>query len=316
MALTVTFRAVTKAYANGVPVVDRLSLVVEAGTILALVGPSGCGKTTSLKMINRLVEPTAGEILLGDQPISALPITTLRRQIGYVIQHVGLFPHMTVAENIAVVPRLLGWSRTRIGARVDELLTLVGLPPETHRRRYPRSLSGGQQQRVGVARALAADPPVLLMDEPFGALDPITRVRIQDELLAIQRRVRKTVVIVTHDMDEAIRLGDKVAVLRAGRLVQHDTPANILRAPADDFVTDLLGHDRLIKLLSTLTVGSVMSAASPPADAPVIRRDDTLEAAFLRMLEGGHDCLTVDGGSLHLRDLLRARIGDTVEGLP
>jgi osmoprotectant transport system ATP-binding protein len=309
MALGVEFRSVTKAFPSGVTVVDQLSMKVEAGSILALVGPSGCGKTTSLKMINRLIEPSSGEIFVGDQAISTVPLNDLRRMIGYVIQYVGLFPHMTVAQNIAIVPRLLGWPREKIEARVDELLRLVGLSPDAHRDRYPRTLSGGQQQRVGVARALAADPPVLLMDEPFGALDPITRIRLQDELLDIQRRLRKTVLIVTHDMDEAIRLGDKVAILRAGRLVQFDTPVNILRQPADDFVADLLGHDRLIKLLSALSVGSAMSERPAPPGAPTIESKATLEQAFLRMLDSGQDALSVGGGSLHLRDLLKARTG-------
>jgi osmoprotectant transport system ATP-binding protein len=307
MALGVEFRSVTKVYPNGVPVVDRLSLEVEAGSILALVGPSGCGKTTSLKMINRLIEPSSGEILVNERAIKTVPLTELRRTIGYVIQYVGLFPHMTLEQNIAIVPRLLGWSREKISARVDELLDLVGLPPETHRGRYPRTLSGGQQQRVGVARALAADPPLLLMDEPFGALDPITRIRMQDELRTIQRRLRKTVVIVTHDMDEAIRLGDKVAILRAGRLVQIDTPANILRHPADEFVADLLGYDRLIKLLSTLHVQAVMSREPAPSGAGSIEANATLEQALLRMLDSGQDALAVGAGSLHLRDLLKVR---------
>ncbi|WP_454684800.1 ABC transporter ATP-binding protein [Ancylobacter moscoviensis] len=309
MALQVEFRDVTKEFPGTPPAVDRLSLTIEAGSILALVGPSGCGKTTTMKMINRLIEPSSGEIYLGDAPISHMPLKELRRMIGYVIQYVGLFPHMSVAENIAIVPKLLGWNKARIDARIDELLALVGLPPE-HRARYPRSLSGGQQQRVGVARALAADPPVLLMDEPFGALDPITRVRIQDELLAIQSKVRKTIVIVTHDMDEAIRLGDKVAVLRAGRLVQHEPPVDILRHPKDAFVAELIGHDRLVKLLSTLPVVSVMSEDAAPGEAPAVGREATLETAFLRMLDTGRDALAVEGGgSLHIRDLLRASIG-------
>jgi len=308
MALGIEFRSVTKAYPGAEPVIDRLSLRVAPGTTLALVGPSGCGKTTSLKMVNRLIEPSAGDILLGDRAISTMPLNDLRRRIGYVIQYVGLFPHMTVAQNIAVVPKLLGWPRERIRARVDELLSLVGLPPEAHRGRYPRTLSGGQQQRVGVARALAADPPVLLMDEPFGALDPVTRIRLQDELKSIQQRLRKTVLIVTHDMDEAIRLGDQVAILRAGRLVQIDTPANILRRPADDFVSELLGHDRLIRLLSTLSVGSAMSAVPAPAGAPAIAAEATLEQAFLHMLDSGREALAVGSGSLHLRDLLKVRV--------
>ncbi len=229
--------------------------------------------------------------------------------IGYVIQSVGLFPHMTLAQNIAIVPRLLGWSRERINARVDELLSLVGLSPDSHSGRYPRTLSGGQQQRVGVARALAADPPLLLMDEPFGALDPITRINIQDELLAIQRRLCKTVVIVTHDMDEAIRLGDKVAILCAGRLVQIDTPANILRHPADDFVGSLLGKDRLIKLLSTLRVEVAICGEPAPVGAATIELQATLEQAFLRMLDSGQEVLSAGTGSLRLRDLLKVRSG-------
>jgi osmoprotectant transport system ATP-binding protein len=309
MALGIEFRSVTKAFPGAVPVIDGLSLKVAPGTLLALVGPSGCGKTTSLKMVNRLIEPSSGAIYLGDRAIATIPVNDLRRMIGYVIQYIGLFPHMTVAQNIAIVPKLLGWPRDKIRARVDELLTLVGLPPQAHRGRYPRTLSGGQQQRVGVARALAADPPVLLMDEPFGALDPVTRIRLQDELKSIQVKLHKTVLIVTHDMDEAIRLGDQVAILRAGRLVQIDTPANILRRPADDFVSDLLGADRLIKLLSTVSVGSVMSADPAPDGAPGIAAEATLERAFLEMLDSGRDALSVGGGSLHLRDLLKVRIG-------
>ena len=310
MALEVEFRDVTKAFPGSPPAVDRLSLTVPAGSILALVGPSGCGKTTTMKMINRLIEPTSGEIMLGDRRVTDMPVKELRRMIGYVIQYVGLFPHMTVAENIAIVPKLLGWPKARIDTRIDELLTLVGLSAQTHRSRYPRSLSGGQQQRVGVARALAADPPVLLMDEPFGALDPITRVHVQDELLAIQRKVRKTIIIVTHDMDEAIRLGDKVAILRAGRMVQHEAPVDILRHPKDAFVSELLGHDRLVKLLSTVDVASAMSDEPAPAGTPEIDRQATLEQAFLLMLDLGRDTLAVTGGgTLHIRDLLRVSTG-------
>lgn len=312
MAAAIEFRSVSKVFPGGNAAVDRLSLAVEEGTILALVGPSGCGKTTSLKMINRLIEPTDGDILVAGRSIKSQPLLELRRSLGYVIQYVGLFPHMTVAENIAVVPRLLGWPEARIAQRVDELLELVGLPPGDYRRRRPRALSGGQQQRVGVARALAADPPILLMDEPFGALDPITRARLQDEVRAIQRKLGKTVVLVTHDMDEAVRLADRIAVLRVGRLVQHDAPAVLLRDPADDFVADLLGRDRLAKLLKILPVDSLLRP-EPVADAPTVGEGATLEEAFLTMLDRGVSALTVqaaDGralGSLALEDLLRAR---------
>jgi len=287
MAHAIEFREVSKRFAGKIAV-DRLTLGVEEGTTLALVGPSGCGKTTSLKMINRLIEPSDGEIVVAGRSITRTPLLELRRSLGYVIQYVGLFPHMTVAENVAAVPKLLGWSKAKIAARVDELLDLVGLPPDEYRERRPRALSGGQQQRVGVARALAADPPILLMDEPFGALDPITRARLQDELKAIQRKLHKTIVIVTHDMDEAVRLADTVAVLRHGRLVQLDGPSRLLVAPADSFVADLLGRDRLLKFLRTVPLRAV---ASPPGaervEGPELSESSSLEDALLTMLAAG-----------------------------
>src|SRR3546814_576544 len=215
---------------------------IPAGEIVAFVGPSGCGKTTSLKMINRLIEPTSGTILLDGEDIRKESATSLRRKIGYVIQGGSLFPHMSVATNVGVVPKMLGWKADRISARVDELLDLVGLDPDRYRDRYPRELSGGQQQRVGVARGLAADPPVILMDEPFGAVDPITRQRLQAELISIQRDLGKTIVCVTHDIDEAIKLGDRILILQEGaKIAQYDTPENILAAPAHDFVADFVG---------------------------------------------------------------------------
>jgi osmoprotectant transport system ATP-binding protein len=249
----VAFEHVTKRYGgpHAAPAVDDLTLTVPAGEICVLVGPSGCGKTTSMKMVNRLIEPTSGRITIGGQDVTSLPAVELRRRIGYVIQQVGLFPHLTVGENVAVVPRLLGWPGARIRERSDELLDLIGLEPAEYRDRYPTELSGGERQRVGVARALAADPPVMLMDEPFGAVDPIRRDRLQNEFLRLQERVRKTVIFVTHDVDEAIKMADRIAILqRGGVLAQYDTPAAILANPASEFVERFVGADRGLKRLS------------------------------------------------------------------
>ncbi len=249
------------------PAVEDLTLTVARGETLVLVGPSGCGKTTTLKMINRIVEPTAGKIWVDGHLVSDVEAHLLRRSIGYVIQQVGLFPHRTVAENIATVPSLLGWEEERIRDRVAELIELVGLAPELATR-YPAELSGGQQQRVGVARALAADPPVLLMDEPFGAVDPIVRARLQDELAALQTRLHKTIVFVTHDIDEAIRLGDRIAILDVGaRIAQLGTPEEILREPATAFVEDFLGGERGLKRLGLLRVGDAPLDRGPVVDA-------------------------------------------------
>nr|MBA3266948.1 ATP-binding cassette domain-containing protein [Acidimicrobiia bacterium] len=233
---------------GGAVAVDDLDLAVDDGDVCMLVGPSGCGKTTTLKMINRLVEPTSGRIFIGGEDVTGVDPVVLRRRIGYVIQHVGLFPHLSVSANVATVPRLLGWDRQRTHARVDELLELVGLDPAVYRDRYPHQLSGGQRQRVGVARALGVDPPVLLMDEPFGAIDPINRDRLQQEFLRLQSEVRKTVVFVTHDIDEAVRLGDRIAILREGGVLeQYAPPAEILGRPASPFVADFVGSDRGLK---------------------------------------------------------------------
>ena len=246
---------VSKRFPNGTVAVQDLSLDVGEGETCVLVGPSGCGKTTTMKMINRLVEPTSGRILLDGEDVTKVDPVKLRRRMGYVIQQVGLFPHLTVAQNVATVPHLLGWERTRVRARVDELLELVGLDPGTFRTRYPQQLSGGQRQRVGVARALGADPPVLLMDEPFGAIDPITRERLQSEFLRLQDEVRKTVVFVTHDIDEAVKLGDRIAIMRQGGILeQFDTPAEILGNPASDFVADFVGADRGLKRLTVTSI--------------------------------------------------------------
>ncbi|MFC9250711.1 ABC transporter ATP-binding protein [Amycolatopsis thailandensis] len=250
---------VTKRYAGTrEPAVDDFSMVVPAGKIVVFVGPSGCGKTTTMRMINRLIEPTSGRITIGGDDALKLDVDTLRRRIGYAIQQAGLFPHFTVAQNIAVVPGLLGWEKKKVNDRVEEMMDLVGLDPADFRDRFPRQLSGGQQQRVGVARALAADPPVLLMDEPFGAVDPITRGNLQDELLRLQTELKKTIVFVTHDFDEAVKLGDKIAVLgNQSRILQYDTPDAILANPADDTVAGFVGAGASLKQLTLLRVRDV-----------------------------------------------------------
>ena len=258
----VVFEHVSKRYAGastGTPgAVEDLSLEVPAGKVCVLVGPSGCGKTTSLKMVNRLIEPTSGRILIGDLDVARQDVIELRRGIGYVIQQVGLFPHQTVGENVATVPRLLGWDESRRRGRASELLELVGLDPGIYSDRYPSALSGGERQRVGVARALAADPPVLLMDEPFGAVDPIVRERLQNELLRLQERLAKTILFVTHDIDEAIKMGDLVAVLQVGgRLAQLGSPDQILAHPASEFVARFVGADRGLKRLALVRIGSL-----------------------------------------------------------
>ncbi len=268
--------AVSKCYpGQRADAISELSLDVSSGEIVVLVGPSGCGKTTTMRLINRLIEPSAGRIFLDGDDVTTVNADQLRRRIGYVIQQVGLFPHMSIADNIGLIPRTLGWDKTRIRARVDELLELVGLDTATYRDRYPKQLSGGQQQRVGVARALAADPPVMLMDEPFGAIDPITRDRLQDELLGLQAQIRKTIVIVTHDIQEAIKLGDRIAIFaEGGRLAQYDTPARILTEPADDFVASFIGAGAAVRGLGlehvrdlALDAVDVVLAAESPSMA-------------------------------------------------
>jgi len=258
-AAELELRGVSKRYPGQLqPAISELSLTVPAGDVCVLVGPSGSGKTTAMRLINRMIPITGGDILLGGESVLHHDPRTLRRQIGYVIQQIGLFPHRTIEENIATVPRLLGWPKERIATRVSELFDLIGLDHREMSGRFPAQLSGGQRQRVGVARALAADPPLMLMDEPFGAIDPINRSRLQDEFLRLQQQVRKTVVFVTHDVDEAIKMGDRIAILREGGvLAQYDTPAEILRSPADDFVAQFVGADRGIKRLSLLTVADV-----------------------------------------------------------
>ena len=300
-AAELVFDHVTKRYpGRSEPAVNSLSLVVPAGEICVLVGPSGGGKTTAMRMVNRLIDITEGDITIEGRSVREMELTELRRGIGYVIQQVGLFPHMDVAGNISVVPRLLGWDRARISARVDELLDLVGLDPEQDRGRYPAELSGGQRQRVGLARAMAADPPLMLMDEPFGAIDPITRDRLQNEFLRLHREIRKTVIFVTHDIDEAIKMGDRIAILRQGGvLAQYATPDEILASPADDFVASFVGADRGLKRLS-LTRLADLDLEPPPTNgatdgAPTATETTSLRDALSLMLTNGGRPLVVLG---------------------
>ena len=294
----ITMEHVTKRYAAGGPAsVDDLSLLVPEGTTVALIGPSGCGKTTTMRMINRLIDTTEGKIIVNGEDVTRIDPVELRRHIGYVIQQVGLFPHMTIAQNIAAVPKLLGWDDKRIKARTEEMLDLVGLDAAEMLKRYPRQLSGGQRQRIGVARALAADPPVLLMDEPFGAIDPIARARLQAEFRQILQRVRKTVVLVTHDLDEAIRLGDRIAIMKSGKIVQYDTPDAILSKPADQFVEDFVGIDRAIKRLSLYSVSDAMVVGAPDGNAASVGTGSNLRDALALMVAANSDVLAVVDGS-------------------
>ena len=280
----ITLDAVTKTFApSAPPAVANISLDIPEGTTVALIGPSGCGKTTTLRMLNRLIEPTGGRILVAGEDVTHGDPVRLRRHIGYVIQQVGLFPHMTIAQNIATVPRLLGWPQSKIDARIDEMLHLVGLDPAVMRTRRPAALSGGQRQRIGVARALAADPPVMLMDEPFGAIDPIARTRLQDEFKSILKRVKKTVVMVTHDMDEALRMADRIAVMRDGALLQYDTPKTLLAAPADAFVDSFLGPDRPLRRLALATVDEIMELPDS-GDGPLLRAGTNLRDALSTLM--------------------------------
>ncbi|MFE1881034.1 betaine/proline/choline family ABC transporter ATP-binding protein [Streptomyces diastatochromogenes] len=292
----IRFEQVTKRYPDGTTAVDGLSFEVSEGELVTLVGPSGCGKTTTMMMVNRLIEPTSGRIFVNGEDIARADPVRLRRRIGYVIQQVGLFPHRTVLDNTATVPALLGWKRAKARARAAELLDLVGLDPKTYGPRYPEQLSGGQRQRVGVARALAADPPVLLMDEPFGAVDPVVREQLQDEFLRMQAAVRKTVLLVTHDIEEAVRLGDRIAVYGQGRIEQFDTPGAVLGSPATPYVAGFVGADRGLKRLSVTEI--------EPDDLeqpPVARLDEPAERAVERLrAEGARWAVVLDPhGDLH-----------------
>jgi len=290
----ITLEHVTKQYLGSEAVaVDDLSLQIPEGVTVALIGPSGCGKTTTMRMINRLVEPTTGKILVNGENVTKVDPVLLRRHIGYVIQQVGLFPHMTIAQNIAAVPKLLKWDPAKITRRTEELLHLLGLDPGQMLDRYPAQLSGGQRQRVGVARALAADPPVLLMDEPFGALDPVARGLLQTEFRQILKRVRKTVVLVTHDLDEAARLSDRIAIMNAGRIVQYDTPNAVLSRPADAFVENFVGVDRALVRLGLFTAKDAMTADPPLVNTGIIGLDGNLRDALALMVSANGDVLGV-----------------------
>ena len=278
------------------PAVNRVTCQVNSGEIVVILGPSGCGKTTLLKMVNRLYEPTVGNIFLDGSNISKLKATKLRQQIGYVIQQSGLFPHMTVADNIAVVPKLLNWPNPQIQSRIDELLALVKLPPEEFRHRYPAQLSGGQQQRVGIARALAGNPQIMLMDEPFGAIDAITRTALQDEILRLQQQLKKTILFVSHDVEEALRLADRILVMDRGEVVQFDTPFNLLTQPANNFVYDLLGANDMVRQLGLLRVSSAMTDFPPSysnGHNPTLSQNDSLRDALSLILRTGAPTLTV-----------------------
>jgi osmoprotectant transport system ATP-binding protein len=307
-AVEIDFDRATKRYpGRRDPAVDDLSLSIPAGEICCLVGPSGGGKTTAMKLVNRLVELTSGDVRVGGRSVRALDPVELRRGIGYVIQQVGLFPHLTVAENIATVPKLLGWKRAEISARVDELLDLVDLPAVDYRARYATQLSGGERQRVGLARALAADPPVLLMDEPFGALDPITRERLQRALIELHEHVPKTIVFVTHDIDEAVLLGDRIAILQVGGvLAQYDTPDAVLAQPANDFVARFVGADRGLKRLSLRRLADV--ELDPAGGGPVLDEATTLRDAVSAMLAEGSDSVVVTRGDERVGSISLARI--------
>jgi osmoprotectant transport system ATP-binding protein len=315
----IRLEGLTKIYgapASAPPAVDSVSLEVREGEICVLLGPSGCGKTTTLRMINRLVAPTSGKILLAGRDTDAVDPVALRRGIGYVIQQIGLFPNMTVAENIGVVPRLLGWDAARRRRRAEELLALLAMPPGEFADRYPSELSGGQAQRVGVARALAVDPPVLLMDEPFAALDPINREAIQDEFLRMQRKLRKTILFVSHDIDEAVKMADRIAIFHFGRLVQYAAPDEMLAHPADAFVASFVGADRTLKRLRLIRVSDVMTdcaAAGIDAAAPSVSPDDDLRRVAALFLERGAvslNCVDAAGRVLGVvtRDAVAARL--------
>jgi osmoprotectant transport system ATP-binding protein len=317
-AVALQFAEATKRYpGTDEPAVNALSLTVPAGEICVLVGPSGCGKTTAMRMVNRMIDISSGDILVGGRSVKDRDVNELRREIGYVIQQIGLFPHRTIGDNIATVPRLLGWDKRRVEARVEELLDLIGLEPDM-RARYPAQLSGGQRQRVGVARALAADPPLMLMDEPFGAIDPINRDRLQKEFLRLQAEIKKTIVFVTHDIDEAIKMGDRIAVLQlGGRLAQYAPPAELLLNPANAFVEDFVGADRALKRLSLLKVSDIPRAALGSADGgPELPLDLPLRTALSELLgQGELHGRVIDGdgqalGTLTVDAIARVAHGD------
>lgn len=320
-AVGIELENVSKVYPGQAgPAVDSFSMTINPGELVMLVGPSGCGKTTTMKMINRIIEPTSGSIRIDGNDVLSLDPNQLRRHIGYVIQQIGLFPHLTIEDNIATVPRLLGWSKAKTADRVEQLLTTVQLDPGIYARRYPRQLSGGQQQRVGVARALAADPPVMLMDEPFGATDPITREKLQAEFLRLQSEIGKTIIFVTHDFEEAIKLGDRIAVLgERSRIEQFDTPANILSAPANEYVSSFIGQGASLKRLALIPVSDArLGKASGTSSAVRVDVADTLRDALdLLVLTGGSSIDVVEGerlvGSIN-HAAISAALGTPVAG--
>lgn len=312
---TIELLNVSKVYPNQPePAVEDFSMTIEPGELVMLVGPSGCGKTTTMKMINRIIEPSSGSIKIDGEDILTLDQNKLRRKIGYVIQQIGLFPHMTIAENVAVVPTLLGWSKDKIRNRVSEMLELVELDPKVFSNRYPKQLSGGQQQRVGVARALSADPPVMLMDEPFGATDPITRERLQAEFQQLQANIGKTIVFVTHDFEEAIKLGDRIAVLsKRSKIEQFDTPANILANPASEYVASFIGEGAALKRLALMRVDSAVESGQ--AVGPELARDENLRVALDSLVLNGGRAVPVAGGGRVSIESISAALGVDVSRL-
>ncbi|MFO7289436.1 osmoprotectant transport system ATP-binding protein [Planifilum fulgidum] len=293
---SIVFDKVTKIFPKASrPSVNEASLRIEEGSFVTILGASGCGKTTLLKMVNRLYEPTSGRIFVQGEDVSRMQVTRLRRKIGYVIQQVGLFPHMTIEENIATVPRILGWDKKRIDERIDELLELVHLPPGEFRKRYPRQLSGGQQQRVGLARAMAGDPAIMLMDEPFGAIDAITRASLQDELIHIQKKLHKTILFVTHDIEEALKLGDKIVIMNEGKIQQYDTPFNIITKPANEFVRRLVHSDDVLKRLSVMKAASVMTEITghPHPNEIRVSLEENCKTILTHLLQSEQDSVIV-----------------------
>jgi len=316
----IRLEALTKTYSSpqgAVTAVDRVSFEVASGETCVLLGPSGCGKTTTLRMINRLVAPTSGKVFIGGTDTDSMDPVALRRTIGYVIQQIGLFPNMTVGQNVSVVPRLLGWSADRTRRRAEELLAMLALDPARFFDRYPGELSGGQAQRVGVARALAADPPVLLMDEPFGALDPVNREAIQDEFLRMQQSLRKTVLFVSHDIDEAVKLADRIAIFQSGHLAQYAAPDELLARPANEFVANFVGSDRTLKRLRRIRVADVMTASNGAVDAGTlaVRTSDDLRRVATLFLETGAETLPcIDGDGRVVGQITRAAVAARLAG--
>jgi len=318
----IRFDHVNKTYPNGLKAVCDLSLEITEGETLVLLGTSGSGKTTSMKMVNRLIEPTEGRIFIEDIDIMEQNPIELRRKIGYAIQHIGLFPHMTVAENIAVVPKLLKWSEDKIDKRIDELLSLIGLEPEQFKHRYPAQLSGGQRQRIGVARALAADPPIVLMDEPFGALDPITREQLQNEFIELETEIKKTIIFVTHDVFEAVKMGDRIALLDAGVLQQLATPVELVENPANEFVDQFLGQHRFQLSLLTRTLKTIIpeteqtaSTCEGPVPLQHLRAKSSIIEALDMFKKSGKTALPVYQKQLFIGNLQKAELLKTITGI-